>query len=525
MRNGVERGIEMDIISRFYLEARKKERFRAILDAETGAMDRLDIPKFVVRADEKSLRLPTGVTLKDIFEEPAIERVWRRIRTLSEDDLRLQIEFIRTSLHISSVALPHQPPLDDAGEEFDETANIKSADLVAEALTIARELSSRAILSAHHGATWIAPQLLPGANRYELRPLRMDLYSGLAGVALFYAALHRTMGSGGDMALAALAPLRKYLREAEPERMVRDGYTLGAATGAGSFISSLTWCGELLGEPALFSEAVAFSKKITRDWIRDDDAFDIMAGSAGAIMGLLCLYKRTRDPGVLAKSVECGERLMEAGERADLGLAWPTMRDHRRLTGFSHGAAGIGAALFQLGVFSGETRFMETADRAIEFENSLFDEGSANWPDLRAADANTPKFMHTWCHGAPGIGLGRAICADGRRTNRDDLETALRTTLRYGVGGRDGLCCGALGRADLFVVKAVMDEDEAAEKRAREWAAKVVQRKRLSGGYRLTGRRGQEFFDPSFFQGLSGIGYQLLRIAHPRLLPSVLTWE
>jgi lantibiotic modifying enzyme len=32
-------------------------------------------------------------------------------------------------------------------------------------------------------------------------------------------------------------------------------------------------------------------------------------------------------------------------------------------------------------------------------------------------------------------------------------------------------------------------------------------------------------YQPGFFQGMAGIGYALLRLAHPDLLPSVLLWE
>jgi len=39
------------------------------------------------------------------------------------------------------------------------------------------------------------------------------------------------------------------------------------------------------------------------------------------------------------------------------------------------------------------------------------------------------------------------------------------------------------------------------------------------------GHPGKDFFDPSFFQGLSGIGFELLRIARPQSLPCVLAWE
>ena len=530
MRSGVERSIEMDVISRFYLESHKQDRFRPILEAEIAALDRLDIPKFTVRADQRSLLLPTGARLEDIFEESAIERVQRRIRSFSEDDLRLQGDFIRASLGLASAVMRHEPEPASAGDGTTEAAAVAPAELVAEAREIGAALSARAILSGDGGATWIAPQLLPGANRHEFRPLRMDLYSGLAGVAVFFAALDRMTGAGRELALAALAPLRLYLRATEPGRMVRDGYTLGAATGAGSFLASLAWCAELLDEPVLCREAVDFCVKITPAWICDDDVFDVMAGSAGAILGLLCLYRRSADPAVLAKAVACGDHLLKCAEPAGAGIGWPAPGGGRNLTGFSHGAAGIAAALDRLGAVAAAPRFGEFAERAVAYENSVFDKDHANWPDFRNGGADEPgdrHFMLSWCHGAPGIGLGRAISvgAHDKRACREDLEVALRTTEQHGIGDRDGLCCGALGRADLFAVKAVKDRDRAAEARARHWAGQVLHRKRRSGGYRLTGRGGQEFFDPSFFQGLSGIGYQLLRIADPQQLPSVLSWE
>jgi len=86
------------------------------------------------------------------------------------------------------------------------------------------------------------------------------------------------------------------------------------------------------------------------------------------------------------------------------------------------------------------------------------------------------------------------------------------------MGEKDGLCCGNLGRADLLLAAGRAD-------RAAHLASRVVERSRQSGGYKLSGQSGRGFFDPSFFQGISGIGYQLLRIAHPEQLPCVLVWE
>ena len=209
------------------------------------------------------------------------------------------------------------------------------------------------------------------------------------------------------------------------------------------------------------------------------------------------------------------------------GVSWTTMTDGTCLTGFSHGNAGIATALSRLAAASGREEFADLAMKAIAFENALFDAGPQNWPDLRSDPSGPPQFMNTWCHGAPGIGMGRLAMADLALTQpyTDDIDAAIRSTRRFGIGTRDGLCCGALGRSDLFLLKATRENKTVASDLALSWASRIIARKRTAGNYRLTGRTGMEFFDPSFFQGVSGIGYQLLRIAKPTLLPSVLTWE
>ena len=44
-------------------------------------------------------------------------------------------------------------------------------------------------------------------------------------------------------------------------------------------------------------------------------------------------------------------------------------------------------------------------------------------------------------------------------------------------------------------------------------------------GYRLSISPGVQFHDPALYRGTAGIGYGLLRLCHPELLPSFLSWE
>jgi type 2 lantibiotic biosynthesis protein LanM len=501
MRSGIDRSIETDVISRFYLDAREKADLWPILEAEIAAMEQLDIPRFAVRADSRALLLPTGRVIENAFDESGVDRARRRIASLNDADLELQIGFIRASLTLSAVSFAH-----DAGESAKATrsgATLTPDDLIAEAVRIGDELQKRAIWSHDGSATWIGAQLLPSASRHQLRPLRMDLYGGLAGVALFFAALERVApGSGASMARGALSPLRRYIGKADPKRLARDGYTIGAATGTGSFIYALTRCAEFLGDPELLDDARTAARTITDEWIASDDALDAMSGAAGAVIALLALHRATGDDDVLARAVRCGEHLLEKRQ-------WT-------MTGLSHGAAGISLALFRLGDATGDARFLDAAREAIAYEDSLFDAEEGNWPDLRYKHRS---FMNAWCHGAAGIGMARLAGAaiDETPAICRDIDAARAAILREGAGAKDGLCCGALGRAELLV--ALHDD------RAIEHASAVVERARASGGYRLSGRSGADFFDPSLFQGLAGIGYELLRIARPAEVASVLVWE
>ncbi|HEY9233155.1 MAG TPA: type 2 lanthipeptide synthetase LanM family protein [Blastocatellia bacterium] len=533
LRSGVERSIETDVFSRFYLESRDGAKLWPLLEAEIAAMEQLDIPRFAVQSDSRSLRLPTGKTLENIFAETARERARQRLLSLDSDDLQTQVGFIRAALQVSAISVRHEPVSDEPIEagQPQPTIRLSADELTAEAMRIANEIESRAIFSADGSATWIAPQLLPRTAHHGLRPLRMDLYNGIAGVALFFAALERVHGTGRRTALAALASLRKLIAASDMVRLIREGYSLGAATGVGSFIYVLTRCAAWLEEASLLDDAQEAATRINREWIAADDSGDAMSGAAGAILGLLALHRETADATVLETAMRCGDHLLSRQEAAAEGAAWRT-GNGKFMTGLSHGAAGIALALLRLYHASDERRFRTAAEQAIAFEDSVFDAKAGNWPDFRYAATDRPAFMNAWCHGAAGIGLARLASSSviASPAIQRDIQAALQKVSGSAMGEKDGLCCGNLGRADLLLAARRLKADEALPDdsfadRAAHLAAMVVERSRQSGGYKLSGQSGQDFFDPSFFQGISGIGYQLLRIAHPEQLPCVLVWE
>lgn len=102
----------------------------------------------------------------------------------------------------------------------------------------------------------------------------------------------------------------------------------------------------------------------------------------------------------------------------------------------------------------------------------------------------------------------------------EDLEVALQTTYREGFGTNHSLCHGDLGSIDLILQASVCLP-------GMTWGARLSERVSQSlasmeeHGWRCGTPLDVE--TPGMLDGLAGIGYELLRLADPGQVPSVLT--
>jgi lantibiotic modifying enzyme len=121
------------------------------------------------------------------------------------------------------------------------------------------------------------------------------------------------------------------------------------------------------------------------------------------------------------------------------------------------------------------------------------------------------------------------VTSGGRRAEypdtaeiRQDIKAAVNTTRQVNLQGIDHLCCGNLGRVEfLFTAARKLSQPQLLET-AMTQAAQVVARAKQRGNFCYAPTLA---YNPGFFQGASGIGYELLRLAYPDQLPSVLLWE
>lgn len=366
------------------------------------------------------------------------------------------------------------------------------------------------------------------------RPVRLGphFYGGTAGVAFFLAALEQLVPGGGhrELALRALAPLRHQMSHlvSHPGEAERFRFRLGALNGLGGYIYSFVRIGLWLDEPELMAEACRISTLITPERIAADPALDVMQGSAGAILALLLLEWEAPEPlrtqvRPLERAVACGEQLVGSRIGVEGQTAAWSVHGHSPWCGFGHGAGGIANALGRLADATRREDFRQVALDALAFEDRHYEPAHKNWRDLRSADL---RFMTAWCHGAPGIVLGRlgrlGTIGDPELT-RKTLE-GLETTRDEPESNLDYLCCGNFGRCEVLLQASLVLDAPLLRQSAEEIAARTMARARSHGSYRWS-HPAVISFTPALFNGAAGIGYTLLRLAAPGQFPCALALE
>jgi type 2 lantibiotic biosynthesis protein LanM len=527
-RTGWSQGLLIESMNRVLRGDQRRPRPWPLVTAERRSLERLDIPHFTVPSDARDLDPGTGETILGFFARSGIEVVRDRLEGMNEIDLERQVGILERVLWSP----------DPAPEDGDRQRSGSSPEAIdaADGSAIPEALRNPAVLAAQ----WIADQLREAAiQREDGSPgwspgdpddpfARWYLYDGDLGVALFFAALARITGATRfrETALSTAAVIGPLLADGRVWKHRRD-IALGACNGLGGLIYPLACVGRLLDEDDLLKWALQIADQVSDERIAADDRHDVEGGSAGAILSLLALYQLTGEERLIGHAARCGDHLVARGrETAGGGIAWPD-RDGLMLAGLAHGAAGIAYSLTRLFESTRRRDFRDTALAALRYERSLFDAAEGNWPVLVPPASNDGQeriFMSTWCHGAPGIALARLGIANSLEDGeiQHEIQLALDTTQRVGVGQVDHFCCGNMGRVEALLTAGQLVTNVGHMRAAGLRSVIVLQRAYDRGFFGLypVGTDGPPSA-PGFFQGLSGIGYQLLRLSYPDQLPSV----
>lgn len=522
LRNALDRD---RLYTRLWKDLATAPRLARLLGSERRDLHNGDVPIFLTRPAVTHLWDSRGQILPYFLAESGLTRVQRRLLAMDEGDLGRQLWYIHAAFATLADGNRH---LVEGERNAPRLANAEmptSATFLARARAIGDHLAGLAHRHGDH-AVWIGLGL-DEKESWSLAPLTMHLYDGHAGLALFFAYLGQLTAEESYTKLAE-ATLATTLAQAEP--LTATFPYVGGFNGWGGLIYTLTHLGKLWQQPALWAKAADLVAVATTH-IDQDEQFDVIGGAAGCIAAAAALHRCVDDPRTLNLIKRCADHLVAHAQPMPDGVGWvvPQMGG-QPLAGFSHGAAGIAWALVTAADLCDTPGYRQVAAEALRYERSLFAPAVGNWRDLRCtseappAEQGADAFMHAWCHGVPGIGMARLALLPqvSDPLLRTEIDTALHSTVAAGFGGGHCLCHGDLGNLELLVKAAAVLQEEAWLTEAQRLAGAVLNETEATG-WRCGVPGGIE--TPGLMTGLAGIGYQLLRLAEPQRIPSLLLME
>jgi len=529
LRSGIERGCELDRLSRSGLLSEAKPPHWAAFEAELRDLENLDIPYFDYPLGSRAIH-GAGAVIEGVLEHDGLTEALARVRGLSSDDAAWQVQLIRAAIS-ARFGVSASEPVDDVGPSASSIAagsGPAPGDLGAEIGSprgVLKAIADSSISDRAGGTTWLTLSVRPDSERVGLGLATDGLYDGRAGIAVFlYSYEGPDAAAAHALAGEALAPMLRAWDDADDRTRMRYLRDTGLGmSGVGGILRALEVLSRMDSARSVDANARMRSLvgAITDDLVARDRSLDVLGGAAGAMGPVARLHRTDPTEDTRRLLTTLATHLAAAQDEASGG--WRTAMSSRPLTGLSHGGSGIGLALIEAGSALGDEHFLAAGARGFAHEGSLFDPDEKNWPDLRSGENGA---MRAWCHGGPGIALARLRALDIAPNHPDSDQWRREVIIGADVARLpenrplDHLCCGTLGRSAILQIIGIRLGDDDLLAAAANRTDVVLERAAAKGRFLLplSGDGGQSrLLAPGMMTGLAGVGLHLLAGPAPSL--------
>ncbi|WP_175475312.1 type 2 lanthipeptide synthetase LanM [Butyrivibrio sp. ob235] len=467
-----------------------------LAESEIDQMINNDVPYFYTKYDDRSLYAEKGVVENDFFDQSIVDKITANLKSLCDDDKKRQLDFIHNAVKIKTGDV-----MKNSSVSPDKIVRDEKADLLSEI-----------VLAIKRNALWDENEKVcsfvdvnMGEQPY-VEGMNYTLYDGTGLILFLFAyALHTQKIEDIKFAKAALAGMEEL---APLEKVAVSSSVFGGFFGYIYLYYNLY---RLTQDKRYYESYKRAIERVYNYNVEAETGFDVISGVTGAIIVLTNIYKYEED-----------ERLKILIDKYTSFLIGKVSDQKGLWTGFSHGYAGFQYAFIKAFEVTKNMKYMKYAERMEQKEDSFFVDSENNWLDLRDDEKNCCTF---WCHGAPGILLGRSYFMEKTlfiNRHGKSLDNIIRhLNLNDRSIFNDSLCHGRVGNLDALYTIAMNTENEELLKKVkesfREEEEKIKQYGIVYGVPQIKGLL-------SFMLGLSGIGYGLLR-QRMSGLPSVLSLE
>lgn len=529
MKNGVVRSIQCEVLAKGLLNSLgKKYRFWKILDDELFNLSVLDIPYYSVGVDDTYIASYKGKVYSKAFEKDGITLSLERLRNMDEEDLKFQVEIIKGSLKADKIILHTEK--DSLNKKNHITRSFSDNEFISIAEDIANQVISKK-LEVSNRATWVSYVSNVVSHTFGYKPIGVDLANGNLGVAVFFSALYSVTRNKKYLHEVSLItqPVIDILSHSWAKKEFVFRFGTGGTTGLGSLIYGFSKIYSFTGEDKYLKYAFNFSKLVTSKLLSSSLREDIVSGNAGLLLALVHLYNIRNSDSVLKKVHLTGDHLVSKSldYNHNIGLEY---QQGKVLTGFSHGTSGVLYALSKYYPLSNNKRsLIKVFAQILSWEKSVYSKEHSNWPDYRGPIADYE--IVSWCHGAVGIGMSRLKLLDTGLFYDEsilDISNAYKKTINSYLHHLDTVCCGNSGRIDFLLELlrlGIISNKFSVQKHINFLISNMLGKHLRGGNFSCFSKFDTDELNVGYYQGVSGIGYELLRLIDPQKYRSIILFD
>lgn len=449
-----------------------------------------DVPYFTTPINSTDIIDSLGNRIDNVFEESAQSIVIHHLRA-GADTLTIDAQNTLIRAKIGSTdGASFIEPLESHFHEFSHNKNHEqSLAMFKETISeIAYAgMSSSVQSNIDNSISWLS---LDEDHDFIPVPLQSDVYSGIAGIGLFYLHLGDVLGR------------TEYLEIAE---RVRDTLLLplpSISAGLSAFVGPISTVPFALNLYSLnqnrtnrrfMIDGMNSVRSIVESGKFDDLSW--LTGVSSLLPLLIDCYETTGDDIWLGPTHALANQLAESTTKSSFdGM------------GVAHGQLGLALSLMRYGTKMDSLKHMDIA------KNILKVAGENPWK----LDGN-----RSYCRGVAGFVHVVSDAVLGDVLDKGELISAADATgfFHYELMRSDSLCHGNCGIIDAAISAYQASGEERFLGYAWDLARAMVDRANASGAFAIETRPG--FPDVGLFKSLTGIGYTLLRLTNMHL-PSIL---
>ncbi|MBX5320274.1 type 2 lantipeptide synthetase LanM [Staphylococcus caprae] len=434
LSNGLDRELLFELM---WDKIHQDKKFFPTIKHEIKSLLNNDIPYFYFNTSSKDI-FTNNTSIPDFFENTAIDSLKEQINNFNTDDLYIQKQFIYNSIN------NHELQKYDVNSiEKGITKNILNSEKPMSPYLIADKIISNNMLTSldRENSLWIGLEIDVERNTYNLSTLDFSLYNGIPGILIFLSEVYSK--TKDEKYLNACINSVNFISkniEYNAEHLSASMFNgIGGISYACFYIYENT-------KKNIFKNLAEKYWEIMLQKLTDskDFSIDFLDGLSGNIIFCIELYKKYKNKRYLNAAYTLS-KLLENKVNSVYKI-----RQNINLTGMGHGVSGVILAFKEINNHFPE--FHSVIINLMNYEDNNFDETILNWKDLRKEINTDNNQVNYWCHGRPGILLGRYFPTNYKTLLSENIlyeiiEKSLDMTLNM---ERLGLCHGVFGNLEIF---------------------------------------------------------------------------